>query len=260
MSCVNVSCDEKEFARGLCEQHFKNLDGTFEGKLQLGDFCGKGHKIEGRNAQVYRGQYEEWLVRCRQCNNVGKHKRKMEIGDKCHRGHVVAGANLEYYTHSNGKRYFRCKECNLIMKAKRNEKYRTAPEFAEQRKRRSEREMARRAESLKRAERYDKILAMEVGQSSGSYTGLNYLKLGKRAQRVWEPLAAKFDSERGLCYKNPVAYIDYDEDDEPTRSQAYRLCDGCPLLVECGRFANAYKPAIGVWAGEVWKDGKVVGK
>jgi hypothetical protein len=35
------------------------------------------------------------------------------------------------------------------------------------------------------------------------------------------------------------------------------LCEGCPLLVECGRFAAAYRPPLGVWAGEVWVDGKI---
>jgi hypothetical protein len=30
------------------------------------------------------------------------------------------------------------------------------------------------------------------------------------------------------------------------------------MLVECARFANAYQPTVGIWGGEVWKDGKIM--
>lgn len=90
-----------------------------------------------------------------------------------------------------------------------------------------------------------------------SYGGLNYLKLNKRQRLAWQPLEKAFDNERGLCYKNPGPYIDYEDGDEPHSSTAYALCYGCPMLVECGRFANAYKPVVGVWAGQVWINGKV---
>jgi len=30
------------------------------------------------------------------------------------------------------------------------------------------------------------------------------------------------------------------------------------MLVECARFANAYRPPVGVWGGQVWRNGKVV--
>lgn len=89
-----------------------------------------------------------------------------------------------------------------------------------------------------------------------NYSQLNYLKLTRRAQRALIPLEAKYDEERSTCYANPGPWIDYDEDNPPTRREAYDMCNDCPMLVECGRFAAALKPYIGVWAGEVWQDGK----
>lgn len=259
MNCINISCDKQSAVGNMCVEHYSELSGGFAGNIQLGDFCDKGHKIIDDNVQPYERDGKNY-IRCLECNRRSHSVRRMKMGDKCHRGHTVDGANVEWYTHSDGKKRFRCKECNLLMKAKRNEKYRTSPEYEAYRKMRSEREAVRKSESLKRAERYDKILAIEVTQGGGTYTGLNYLKLGKRAQRAWEPLEKAFDSSQGVCYKNPDSWIDYDEDKAPSPNRAYQMCKDCPLLVECGRFASAYKPAVGVWAGEVWKDGKVVGK
>lgn len=92
--------------------------------------------------------------------------------------------------------------------------------------------------------------------SKKAYSQLNYLRLTKRAQRALEPLEEKFDQTRSTCYQNPGPYIDYDEDDPPTKEDAYLICKACDMLVECGRFAAASKPYIGVWGGEVWQDGK----
>jgi hypothetical protein len=148
----------------------------------------------------------------------------------------------------------------LLTNRERQARFRQTPEYQDYLEQRRIRDSAYRSESQKRADRYDKILAVEVTQTKGSYTGLNYLKLGKRAQRAWEPLAEKFEQTRGLCYRNPAPYIDYEEENTPSPNQAFQLCKGCPMLVECARFASAYKPVIGVWGGEVWENGKVVGK
>ena len=89
-----------------------------------------------------------------------------------------------------------------------------------------------------------------------NYSQLNYLKLNRRSQKAMKPLEEKMDAARGNCYQNPKPYIDYDEDRPPTKEQAFNLCNGCELLVECGRFAAASKPYMGVWAGEVYAEGK----
>ena len=180
--------------------------------------------------------------------------KRVELGDFCDKGHKIEGDNVHYQKRANLDSYtLRCKICHKAKDAERNARYhRSEPGMA----------AARRAylkhKEKTRSERYDKILSSELDGTQGKYTGLNYLKLNKRSQRAWEPLEAKFDRTKSKCYKNPGPYIDYDEDNPPFASQAYKLCEGCPMLVECARFAAAYKPVIGVWGGEVYIDGKVV--
>lgn len=88
------------------------------------------------------------------------------------------------------------------------------------------------------------------------YSQLNYLRLTKRAQKAMIPLEEKYDEGRSICYAIPHEYVDYDEDNPPSKQEAYYMCKGCPMLVECGRFAAASKPYIGVWGGEVYHEGK----
>jgi hypothetical protein len=178
---------------------------------------------------------------------------KLNVGDFCKKGHKIEDGNVRYYKNSNGNHAVGCLECSRSY------------EREKARKRRSnygQREMieanSRRYRDKTRAERYDKILAVELSEGTGKYTGLNYLKLNKRSQRAWEPLEKKFDQTKSNCYDDPERYIDYDENNPPLASRAYAMCKGCPMLVECARFAAAYKPPIGVWGGEVYIDGKVV--
>lgn len=180
--------------------------------------------------------------------------KRVELGDFCDKGHKIEGDNVHYQKRAKLESYtIRCKICHKAKDAERNARYhRTEAGMA----------AARRA-NLKqrdktRAERYDKILSSEVEGTQGKYTGLNYLKLNKRSQRAWEPLEEKFDQTTSNCYKNPGPYIDYDEDAPPSKQEAYQMCKGCPMLVECARFAAAYKPIIGVWGGERYESGVVV--
>lgn len=156
----------------------------------------------------------------------------VQLGDFCDRGHKIVGKNMHVYT-VDGVSYLECAHCSSA-----------TPQLGA---------------TLSDEERYDGITSLD-GIAGSSYAGLKYLKLNKRAQRAWEPLEKAFDRTRSLCHKKPEAYIDYDEEHPPTPAEAYMLCEGCPMLVECGRFANAYKPVIGVWGGEVWENGKVVKK
>jgi hypothetical protein len=109
----------------------------------------------------------------------------------------------------------------------------------------------------KELERYDELLTQEVRKGSATYNSLKYLKLGRRAGQASQALEEAFERARAKCYGDPARYMDYEEGCEPIAIDAYRLCEGCPLLAECGRFAAAYRPPMGVWAGEVWIDGKV---
>jgi|TARA_R110002153_G_scaffold58283_2_gene159887 hypothetical protein len=107
-------------------------------------------------------------------------------------------------------------------------------------------------------EKNDKALSRDIKKGSGNFPSLNYLKLSKRQQIAMEPLEVALDNKVPNCQDNPEEYIDYGEDDEPTPDKAYWMCKDCPMLIECARFANAYRPPIGVWGGEVWKEGKVI--
>jgi hypothetical protein len=107
-------------------------------------------------------------------------------------------------------------------------------------------------------EKNDKALQRDITKGSGNFPSLNYLKLTKRQQVAMTPLEIALDSKVPLCQNNPKDYVDYHEDYEPTPEIAYKMCRGCPMLVECARFANAYRPPVGVWGGQVWRDGKVV--
>lgn len=261
MKCVNIQCENKVYCKKLCRKHYDELTGGGREVLTVGSFCRKGHKIDGSNVSSYSRNGKEY-VSCKLCRseNAKASVHRNRIGDECVNGHKIMGENAEYYRTRAGSEAVRCKKCRVMNQRERQRRFRETPEYQQYLAQRREVDASRRSESDKRAQRYDKILAVEITQGNGSYTGLNYLKLGKRAQRAWEPLAEKFDTARGLCYRNPGPYIDYEEENEPSPNRAFQLCKGCPLMVECARFASAYKPVIGVWGGEVYREGKVVGK
>jgi hypothetical protein len=177
---------------------------------------------------------------------------KVQIGDFCEKGHLIDGDNVIIRKRSARLNdSIQCKRCN---KAKRRREINISKHKLET----PEGPLNKRQEKS-RSERYDRILAIEVEAGVAKYTGLGHLDLNKRAQRMWEPFSEAMDVHDAKCKDNPLPYIDYDFDDEvgliPTASFAYQLCEGCPLLAECARFADAYKPVIGVWGGSVWKDG-----
>jgi hypothetical protein len=89
---------------------------------------------------------------------------------------------------------------------------------------------------------------------------LNYLKLNKRAERMSDVLQKAMTQNKAKCAAKPELWIDYEDGEEPTKNQAYVMCHDCPVLVECARFASAYRPAVGVWGGEVYSEGKLLHK
>ena len=260
MICSNDDCTSENIkAKGMCkrcydrenQRRLRLENGT---TVKLGDFCKKGHKIEGGNAQVYTNQLGNQVLRCRTCVSAG-YRKKNVIGGRCVKGHDLTVDNTYRHPTQGG---LQCLSCKRARDKQRWADYVNSPEYQQKKIERTRAKQVRVGKDKSRAERYDKILSNELDGTAGKYTGLNYLKLNKRSQRAWEPLEAKFDRTKSKCYQNPGPYIDYDEGDVPFASQAYKLCEGCPMLVECARFAAAYKPVIGVWGGEVYIDGKVV--
>jgi hypothetical protein len=180
--------------------------------------------------------------------------KKIKVGDFCDKGHKIDGDNVHYQKRAKLESFsIRCKICHKAKDAERNARYHRTEAGME-----ANRRAYLKMRDKSRAERYDQILSTELSGTQGKYTGLNYLKLNKRSQRAWEPLEAKFDQTVSKCYKIPEQYIDYDEDAPPTKQEAYEMCAGCPMLVECARFAAAYKPVIGVWGGERYEAGVVI--
>lgn len=107
-------------------------------------------------------------------------------------------------------------------------------------------------------EKNDKALQRDIKKGSGNFPSLNYLRLTKRQQFASTPLERKLDDVVPNCQNRANEFVDYEEEDEPSAGDAYLMCEGCPMLVECARFANTYKPPVGVWGGQVWRNGKVV--
>ena len=259
--CSTDGCYSPTKAKGLCKKHYDSAlkARARGGHLRVGDFCRRGHKIDGDNVQVYLNHGTE-RVRCKLCNQI-KPNVKLKLGDICINGHKIEGENAKWIkTSNNVDKVLRCKTCDNARKQRYYEANKDNKEFIAK-ARESRRNSQNKKRDEKRLERYERILEVEVTKTSGStYSGLKYLGFNKREQMAWEPLQKKFDETSSFCYESPRDYMDYDSDFPPSKSRAFELCNGCPMLVECGRFASASKPVIGVWAGEVWKDGKVMYK
>ena len=103
-------------------------------------------------------------------------RSRHEIGDFCIKGHKIEGDNV-YWRKQDGVMYIRCAICMKAKSARHQEKRKIV------------------LKEKTRAERYDKILSGDLDGTSAKYTGLNYLKLNKRAQNAWEPLQKAFDED-----------------------------------------------------------------
>lgn len=54
------------------------------------------------------------------------------------------------------------------------------------------------------------------------------------------------------CEGKPDEYQDYDAFNVPSPGRAKMMCGGCPFAAQCAAFAEAEKPAWGVWSGTVY--------
>jgi|GEM_PF-2476407 hypothetical protein len=218
--------------------------------IEVGDTCKKGHLIVGDNIQVYTNQGRE-RVRCSTCNQPPRSNPKKKPGDLCKNGHVIIGDNLREKKMPTGIAYI-CVICSREAVRRQNSKYMTEEEMERRDKgqNKSALQSARRA-----AEKADQMIG--AGKEDNA---LNYLKLNKRSERMSDVLQKAMTQNKAKCADKPEVWVDYEEGEEPTKNQAYVMCHDCPVLVECARFASAYRPAVGVWGGEVYKDGKLLHK
>jgi hypothetical protein len=214
--------------------------------VRIGDKCKRGHSIEGDNVQHYTNQGKPH-VRCKACNQPPKNPPKKR-GDLCKQGHTIDGPNYGERV-IFGKMQAFCRQCAKEAVRRYQEKKSGQGAIAKPtNKDKNEKQAQRRA-----AERADEMIV--AGKEENA---LNYLRLTKRAERASIALHKKMVSTEPNCIDSPEQWIDYDEDNPPSKLQAFLMCQDCPVLVECARFATAYKPAVGVWGGEVYKDGKPI--
>lgn len=215
--------------------------------VQIGDTCKRGHEINGDNVQHYTNQGRPH-VRCAQCNQPPKNKPR-ERGDTCKNGHLIDGLNYGERAQFGKVQVF-CKQCSKQSVRRYSSKARGdgVIDNGTSNKQKNERQAQRRA-----AERADELI-----QAGKDDAALNYLKLNKRAERASITLHKKLINAQPNCANNPKPYIDYDEEIPPSKLEAFLMCQDCPVMVECARFATAYKPAVGVWGGEVYRDGKPI--
>jgi len=218
--------------------------------IEIGDTCKRGHIISGDNAQRYINQGKQ-RVRCSTCNQPPRNSElRKQPGDLCKKGHIIIGDNLTVRATTAGL-VNRCVTCNRdAVKKSYNKRYNISDEDRDKRDRnqsKSALQSARRA-----ADKADELIVKGKDDSA-----LTYLKLNKRGERASDALQEAMLKGRAKCAGNPAPYIDYDEELPPTKDQAYAMCEGCPVLVDCARFASAYRPAIGVWGGEVWSNGSL---
>lgn len=60
------------------------------------------------------------------------------------------------------------------------------------------------------------------------------------------------------CRDNPGPWMDWDSPDEERVFEAQMACNGCAFLEVCRERARLERPEYGVFAGEVWEDGRIV--
>jgi hypothetical protein len=210
--------------------------------FEIGDTCKRGHVIDGDNVQHYKNRGIPH-VRCATCNKPPRNKARKR-GDSCKHGHLLDGPNYGTRT-INGKVQVFCRACHR-QSVRKNAGLDPVPTPND----------TERAEEVAYRKASDKADALiEQGKVD---VALSYIRLNKRADRAADALHKKLAQVESNCANNPGPFVDYDEDDTPTPLEAYVLCQGCPALLECARFATAYKPAVGVWGGEVYIDGKPV--
>lgn len=109
-----------------------------------------------------------------------------------------------------------------------------------------------RRERIDDARREQAALHREIGHE------LVNLSIRPSAKKPWgefqDALAkgAEADPQVLPRCEGDTSYTDYDAFNVPSPGRAKMSCAGCPFLAECATFAEAEKPAWGVWGGNVY--------
>jgi hypothetical protein len=232
--------------------------------IKIGDTCKNGHIIEGENVQHYLNRGNPH-VRCKACNKTPVVKK--QIGDKCAHGHILEGANL-LIRKTRGVESYACRICSLeaSRRYRRSDKYMSNTKYVKNKE--SAEKIQRQvdaglygkagvsyADMVKREDAIDKKIEKD-SRANNLIPAMVNVDMNKRSRDSMQAMVSSPNWGDGLCSNSPEEYVDYDV--EPTQKDAYWLCNGCPLLVECARFANANGPERGVWGGQIWRNGRIV--
>lgn len=232
--------------------------------IKIGDSCKRGHVIDGDNVQHYLNRGNPH-VRCKQCNKSPVERKN--IGDSCAHGHVLDGANL-LVRKARGRESYSCRICSLeaSRRYRRSDKYMNNTKYVKNKE--TSEKIQRQidaglygkvgvsyADIVKREDAIDKRVAKDP-RSANIVEALVNADMNKRSKDSMQAMVNSPAWGSGLCVNNPETYVDYEV--EPTEEQAFSMCNGCPLLVECARFANANGPERGVWGGQIWRNGRLV--
>ena len=232
--------------------------------IKIGDLCKKGHVIDGDNAQNYLNRGNPH-VRCKTCNTPPVEKKN--IGDLCKNGHKIEGDNLLIRRKPKGVKSYACRACGLdaARRYRKSDKYLHNPRYvknrdhAERIQRQIEAGLYGKAgvsysDITKREDAIDRRILKDP-QGLGIIEALVNIDMNKRSRDAMQTMVSSPGYVEAKCVGKKEQYVDYVV--EPKIYEAYEMCAGCPLIVECGRFANSVGPDHGVWGGEVWNKGRI---
>lgn len=183
------------------------------------------------------------------------------LGGKCKNGHVLT----EERSRKDSNGHLRCKDCEAANKReyyKKNRKRHNDYNYAWRRRKRA---IERGSISLDIQE--DDIANHRYDDNKPSSPS-QLLKPKVESREAYDIFQEALRNNRALCAGKPEIYTDYNslepKDDEfgedfPTRSEARRLCEGCPVFSECETYSKLERPTVGVHAGIRWIESSKVG-
>ena len=179
---------------------------------------------------------------------------KIRVGDTCKNGHLIDGDNAQFYN-NRGTPCVRCKTCSTF-KTQQNPPYKEGDTCAKGHVIAGDNLYVQKSNNKKsfRCRTCRRTWANELRKKKSE----EKQKAAPLARELHIILTKKIEETKPNCYNRPTLFVDYDEDSPPTSEFAKLLCYECPLIRDCYRFAKAEKPAIGVWAGSVWDNGRIV--
>lgn len=203
-----------------------------------------------------RGTYEidPWAIHATAKTGKGRRNNGFKERDACGRGHKYVDGSWSYQK-KDGYDIRRC----LVCQRARVEKQKTDPEWAARRREQNRIQaiITREAKSLgiTNAE-YRKLMGNNIGKKDPL---ASFMVTGPEAAAQDRVNQAVDDKGRPKCESDPDAYF-YDDYSAVSDKDVAKLCEGCPIIVECLARMKFSPPSTGVMVagGRMFVDGKLV--